>query len=713
MNLNPLTWLRGSKFRNSGGTILAATREAQALGPWSATIAGQGFIPRQVNPWLYEALREAIGLLDGSINALVTLDGIIRVEGDNDALVAEIEDWIESVPINDAEAGLQAFYASQGNEMYEQGCTIGEWVASKDGRDISGLRVADSKGLFFVRGAQGLETWYRPPTAAPASAATGYETVETLLRRSARVDSAQLLGYGYRKLRAGNLLYAANAPEADNPYGTSKLRSLEFVSQVLLKIDNATGRSWERYGDPPLHLSYKTKNGKLSAEDLEARKVKLQGELAAALQAKAAGNSVDLVTAIGMLDEIAISVIGANGIALNPAEAIGGLRDQVHAKFGVPAWLLGLSDAGGAGQAERQSELVIQAAKTRFAGRKPGLTQTVATMLRLRGRTWKRGDWQLVQELPNLQDMMKRAQAQFLMAQAEQVSQRRNGDNSPGLQGIDNNLRASRGPARRKAHGTKAADDEDRGEPWAESDPRLPGIEAKHTRRQLSLWRRLAGAAAIELGFRVIDNLWQAPPDAADEWAFTPEHISPLLALGDRFIADSSDPDGPLLQATWEAWVRGAINAADELDADAGVDRFHDRVRQELATRGGELITSATGRAYRERVIAELVGGQYDGMNPVTVAARLQQRFEAGDYDWERLIRSEMAIAQSRGKRELYRENGLELYDYTTAGDDRVSDICRALAAGGPYPVDADASPVPVVDSHPNCRCSIAPHLPQ
>lgn len=104
-------------------------------------------------------------------------------------------------------------------------------------------------------------------------------------------------------------------------------------------------------------------------------------------------------------------------------------------------------------------------------------------------------------------------------------------------------------------------------------------------------------------------------------------------------------------------------------------------------------------------MLDDLSAGIYNGESVDTVADRLRARFEAHDYDWERLVRSEMAQAQSLGKIDEYRELGVTRYDYITAEDSRVSAICRANAAGGPYEIGK--GPMPMTDSHPNCRCSV------
>ncbi len=713
MNLNPYKPLRAafkslriSVAKATGGAILNATRESEALGPFQAALGS--YVPRQVNPWLYEAIREAVPMIDGAIATLVTMDGIVRVKGKNAKLVNEIREWMETVRVGDKQRGLQAFYVGQGNEQYEQGFSIGEWVPSSDGRDIAQLRVADSKGVLFARVDDGLQTWYRAPGKPSGQRGDGTDTVETLLRRTFNVQPTSLLEKGYVRVDPEREVYTVNEPEADNPYGTSKMRSLEFNAQVLVKIVNAMARTWERYGDPPLHLSYKTKNPKVSQTELDRRKAILATELAAVLSAKAKGNSTDFVTAVGMNDELAISVIGALGIALDPESPTKLVNDQILAKFSMPGWLLGL-DGGAGGQAERQSEMVLQASRTRFELRKPGLTHLVATVLRLRGRTWSPGDWELEQELPSLQDMMKIAQANFLNAQAAMVGQ---GNNTPAPKGIDNNLRHPREPGRRKS-GAKAAGDDDEGEPWAQDGDALSRIERAGIRGQLALWRELAADALELIGFSVVRGHVQPRDPAADAWAFDHNQTAALGAAGDRFVNRSLADDAPIPAAVADAFDRGLVNAAAELglSVDGAIAEQFAQMRDQLRSRGGELIRSATGRAYRDRVIGELSSGAYDGMNPTAVAKLLEDKFGAGDYDWERLTRSEMAIAQSRGKEEQFKANGTELYDYTTAGDDRVSEICQELAERGPYPVGGAGSPIPVVDSHPNCRCSITPHV--
>ncbi|MGH8083862.1 MAG: minor capsid protein [Lysobacter sp.] len=703
MNLNPFR-KNTDPTRNQRGDLAAATREAMSMGPWSSTF-GQ-WQPRAHTPWLYEALREAVPVLDGGINRLVTVDGIIEVEGGNDKLTAEIAEWMRNVPVNDLETGYQAFYASQGAEHYEQGVGIGEFVYDGKGRDVIGLRVADSKGLEFARDSDRMRIFYRAPTNRGDTRRDGLGSVESLLRGTVRGDTCgALLAAGYVDLEPRQLVVALNQPEADNPYGTSILRSVPFVAQILLKMQNATGRSWERFGDPPFHVSYSTKNRKIDNATALSRARQIVADLATAMAAKAKGNSVDLATGAGADDEIKIAIIGAAGEALEIGEPARHMLEQVVAAFGLPPWMLGITWSQASGIGEQQSVVVLQEAQTRFERRGPGLHKPIEAMLRARGRTWKPGDWKLVQRLPNLMDEAKRAQAAFLRAQTALMLGESGQPGAPALgTGVDNNLRsAGRHVHTRPSKGTKASEDGDESEPWAEDDEELPLIEARTVAAVLAVWFTLGDDVLRVLGL-------DAPEGERFDSAL--DLLAPLMSAGELAAASMA---AVLLDGQTAAFDRGVINAGIELSTDfddtevrIAVARMHERARGFYRERGLELVRGGMSRRFQTRIVAALASGEFDGMNPQYVATTLRQRFGGGNANWERLARSETARAQAHGKRDHMREQGVTQYDFVTAATGACP-TCRRLARNGPYDIDAASSPVPVDDSHPSCRCTITP----
>jgi SPP1 gp7 family putative phage head morphogenesis protein len=209
-----------------------------------------------------------------------------------------------------------------------------------------------------------------------------------------------------------------------------------------------------------------------------------------------------------------------------------------------------------------------------------------------------------------------------------------------------------------------------------------------------------------------------------DSYTFNPDQLPWLLSEAEQL---SQELAGALLEGSLEAWDRGIANAAEELAPRKSttvarfkasplfddplvieaIERMREAIREKLVEDGLELVTGGVARKFRNRIITALASGEFDGQNPVNVARELAARFDGGDYNWERLARSEIADAQVGGKLDLYREQGIIEYDYETAGDSLVSRICRELEAAGPYRLDDPNAPRPMRDSHPGCRCTI------
>lgn len=696
-------------------------RAGHALGAWHDSLA-RGFLPREVNPYFYEALREAVGMLDGGINRLVTLDGIVRVRGSNQRLVDLItHEFMDVIPVGDAEKGLQAFYASQGNEIYEQGFSVGETVMDRKGRELVGLRVADSKGIAFRRTDGVLRTFYRPPAPKQSGRRDGTDEVETVLRSQGMGALPAAAQSQYIELPTDRLVYASYQAEADNPYGTSIMRSVEFVSQILLRIHNATGQVWDRFGDPPLQLTYKTKNRSLKGPDLDKRRDELAANLKKVLDSKRGGNSADFVQAIAADDDITIKVIGGDGKPLEIEMPARHMVEQILAKLGLPSWMLGVQWSTAERMADQQSEMALQESRTRFERRKPGLMSVVEVWLRGRGETWQPGDWELYQELPSLRDELKRAQAAFLRAQTalmqggdatmpedfatdpaaddgKMFRVEHNGD----ITFFHPRLRGARAPRRAHAH-RKGEDDAEESEPWAESDPELPKIERRAIDGLLALWRGVRDDTLRILG------LADAGKATDPTWTFDAlTQLGQLLQRIDEFIAQASGEDGPLLREMFAAWVRGMQNAVAGTDAAAAIDAARASMVAAMGARASYWVPVAALRSFTDDILAGLRAGLYDGKNPKDVARLLRQRFGAHDYDWERLARSEIARGQGLGKIDQYKRMQVEKLDWITAVTD-VCPTCREIESHNPYSIET--VPVIVDGSHPGCRCTYAAHF--
>lgn len=714
MNIIPKWFTRGVdavKGLLPGQTVVL--RPINGQGPWTQALADWN--ARQVSPQLYESMREACPPIDAAIDRLVTLDGILRVEAASDRLGNAINDWMDNVPVNDMQHSLQTFYAGQSNEMYEQGFTVGMYHLAPD--DVDHLRVLDSKGVYFQRGKGGrMATLYAPPGRRRYSRHDGTDQLERLLRNPSisNYGTSDLLDMGgYRTLNQQRLLYASRCPEADNPYGTSIMRSTEFVTRVLATIDNATLQVWERFGSPSFQVNYKTKNRKLTPEQLEVRKQQLADNLAAAMKGKGNGKAVDFVNAVGADDDIEVTILGGDGQVLEVEAPARHVMEQIVSKTGLPSWMLGFHWSTAERLAQRQGELALQESRTRFATRRPGLEGLIATTLRARGYTWNRGDWQLVQELPSLQDLVAQAQARFLDAQTELMHSNAGNGQDPAAAVAQRSVilhpdgRMELGPAHKRADRllgkgitTKA------GEPAAEDGPAMDAAEAKAVTSLLGAWDQLRADAYAILG---LTDPGSGKATKAGDTVFTFDQatmLDALLALQGDFVASVSAGQGDDYMAQlYQAWAVGVATAASQTDTGAMADVARADYLRALNSQGLDQLRNTTARAYADDIVAGMRDGVYDGENPVDVARELRTRFDIHQYDWQRLARSEVTQAHAIGKQDQYTEMDIPQYDYVTAGDGKVSSICRNLAAAGPYPVGA--GPLPMRDSHPNCRCTI------
>ena len=363
-------------------------RPNDGQGPYTSYF--QTYVPRKIDPCFYEFMREAIPTIDAAIQRLTELDGYMIATGGNDSLVEEIQDWIDNITVNDIQTGLQAYDHNFTSEAHEQGFGIGEYVTNKKRNDIVGLRVADSKFIKFSRTDKGLD-----------------------ISQKGNDDS------DYRVLKPDNLMCFSINNENQNPYGTSMMRSCEFVSKILVTIQNSELNVFERWGDPAYAVIYKT--SKKDGTDHTAKRELLQKDLNTAITAKRAGKSADFVYVIDKESSINIEVIGALEQVLDFEIPSRLALEEIIAKTGLPAWMLGKHWSTTERLSDAEVNMIMAAVRTRQAAKLPLYKKLVRNLLLLRGRTWKRGDWDLEWAQVNLIDIEKLARANFLNSQAEMM----------------------------------------------------------------------------------------------------------------------------------------------------------------------------------------------------------------------------------------------------------------------------------------------------
>jgi len=679
-----------ASFLDRAKNIFARTKAPLPSGIQLRPNDGQGpftpyfkqFIPRKVEASFYEFLREAIPIIDAAIGRLVSLDGHIVVKGNNEALVDEIQEWMDNIVVNDLGTGLQAFHANVSNEAFEQGFGLGEFITDKARRDIVGLRVADSKFIKFKR----------------SSTAGGIEILQ-------KADG----DFGYRPLHRDNLMYFSIGNENQNPYGTPIFRSCEFVAQILATMHNSLLNVWERFGDPSFSVNYKT--SKKDGADLEARRLQIANELDTAFRAKRQGKSADFVRAMDSNSNIEITVLGADNAVLELEVPSRHVLEQIVSKSGLPPWMLGLHWSTTERLANFETEMVLADVQIRQAAKLPSFRRLISTMLMLRGRAWKKGDWWLEWQQVNLHDVVAQAQARFLNAQADMYHVQNAETLGIALDVRDLSFGKSLPVSGAKGHAAlhaqiKAAKacgckESQRSEPW----PELDNLEADFEKRLVDDWAGLLSRVKTILA---LDQAKSAKgEDEKPGFVLSTEQRAMVLAAAKEWTAayNPATKDSPLHWFYGQSFSAGLFQASRMVGDDVTLLSIlkNNETFDSLVTDGFALVKDNATKAITNRILPEMEAHVIAGSNPVEVARRLERLFGDANSDWQRLARSEMAMAAETAKKAEWTERGLKRLEFAPAPD--ACSICRALA--GEYEISA--CPLPVKNTHPRCRCSTRP----
>jgi len=672
---------------------------------------------RKVSGDFYEALRECIPVIDAAIRRLISLNGTIKIIGTNGSLVSELEEFCATVPVNDHQHGIHAFLENFSNEVFEQGFSMPEYIATPDLKDIAQLRVPDSKQIFFRRNEDGFsEAWYRYLNNFTPAAVQRYSSPGTLVQRilNATYNQAVYINSGWEvKIDPVNKLYFSINNENTDPYGVAIMRSMEFCAQILMTMQNSLSNVWDRFGDPSYHVKYKTNKRDLAGVDLESRRQKIQNDFGQAIRAKRNGQSADFVTAVSNEADMEISIIGHDGQVLELEVPARHVLEQITSKTGLPAWMLGISSKTVQGMATLEVESCLQDAKIRQLSMLPEIIRLFSTVLRLRGRSWnsinlsgdptKPGDWGVIFETPNLRDLVAQAQARFLNAQADQMGSAP----KPGEQITVNTPEKKSACTCGHNHfvvGNKMVSGckETRPIPW----PQLDKVEEEYETRLKADWAEFAvkvftiaklDTSSIALGM--------SKEPGSEAFTFSEEQRAQILKEMETYIGSYSidAPDSPLRTYYGESYSLGLIQAANMIGKERPIlDIIKNKeIYDELCANGFQLVKDNITTAIKDRILAEMQAHSIAGSNPLSVANRLNKLFGDQNSSWERLARTEMADAAETAKTDEWKTCGVKKVDFVPAPD--ACPICQALS--GTYALDD----CPKITVHPRCRCAKRP----
>jgi len=335
---------------------------------------------------LYRAIREGVPIVDAAIWKLVRLCGGVSVRCRDMRAQQELERFWKTVDTGWGQRGVQAFLDRYLDDMLTCGHGLGEIVLTRDGRDIAALLCADARQVEVKVGESPMDF------------------------RLCRRETGGVKELPWQEL----LLFTPFQPTGDSPYGVSMLRSMPFLTGVLLKIFQATGQNWERAGSLRFAVVCKPEEGE--GAFARERCSQIAQEWSAAMQAGRDGSVRDFV-AVGDVD---IKVIGADSPVLDSQVPVRQILEQLVARTGIPPFMLGLSWSSTERMSTQQADVLTSEITAIRRGLEPALSRVAELWLRLHGYDDR---VEILWEDINLQDMVEEARAQLYRAQAQSLKE--------------------------------------------------------------------------------------------------------------------------------------------------------------------------------------------------------------------------------------------------------------------------------------------------
>ena len=314
----------GKKQRNGGAPAAVQVREG-GVQPFSAL---GGYVPLGgADVALYRSIREAVPLVDAAVGKLVRLCGGVRVRCGDAHAEEELDEFLRAVDIGHGQTGFNAFLESYLDSLLTCGRAVGEVVPDAEGRDIAAVLCHRVEQVQLREGATALDTRF-----------WGYD-------RAGRLRELP---------RQELVLFTPLAPEPENPYGVSLLRSMPFMSELLVKIYYAMGQNWERCGNVRFAVVYKPQGEETDSTLARERAELLAQEWGGAMRAARSGSVRDFVS----IGDVSIRAIGADNVMPDSEVPVRQILEQLVAKTGLPPFLLGLSWSSTERMSSQQADML-------------------------------------------------------------------------------------------------------------------------------------------------------------------------------------------------------------------------------------------------------------------------------------------------------------------------------------------------------------------
>lgn len=341
-----------------------------------------GYTPlADANASVYRALREAVPLIDAAVSKLARLTLDFSVDTGCEALNDALNKTLQSIPVGGCQRGIHAFMSAYFEQLLTYGSALGEIVYAAD--RPAALYNAELESVDVRLQPQGMQL----------------EFFNTAGAKSVPVRYPE------------RILFSVLNPEPGKLRGTSLLRGLPFVSEILMKIYSTIGTNWERAGNLRYAVTYNPPAGEADPALARDYAQQIAEEWKSAMQSK----SVKDFVAVG---DVSIRVIGADNQILDCEVPVRQMLEQIVAKTGLAPFMFGLSWSTTERMSAEQADILTSELRSYRAVLTPVICKIANALLLAEGHAPQAS---VVWNDITLRDETELARADLYRAQAEKL----------------------------------------------------------------------------------------------------------------------------------------------------------------------------------------------------------------------------------------------------------------------------------------------------
>lgn len=304
------------KSGKAAGTAAAAVQTSAFSNHPSVNLGG--FMNLGLNNRVYKSLRENVPVIDAAVLKIIRLMNDFEFETGNEQIDAQMNKFFDGICVGGNQTGISAFVSTYLSDLLTYGSAAGEMIADENG--FYALYNGELSALEVKRAPNNLDIEF-------------YNSGKKLPRQEL-------------------ILFSALNPEPGSILGTSLLRGLPFISDVLLTIYNTIGENWEHAGNLRYAVTYKPADGDTDAGIARDRANQICRAWQDAMSSK---ETVKDFVAVG---DVSVKVIGADNNVLSSEIPVRQLMEQIVAKTGLPPYMLGFSWSTTERMSQQQADML-------------------------------------------------------------------------------------------------------------------------------------------------------------------------------------------------------------------------------------------------------------------------------------------------------------------------------------------------------------------